>query len=42
MVAGFCVFVCDNLSFKGEFLALTKKHSKRLLDKFVDNVWHGR
>ena len=41
MVAGFRVFVCDNLAFRGEFFALTKKHSKNLLQHFADSVAIG-
>lgn len=31
IVAGFRVFVCDNLAFYGDFESLSKKHSKNLL-----------
>jgi hypothetical protein len=41
MVAGFRVFVCDNLSFQGDFFALARKHSKKLMDGFVDSVAIG-
>jgi hypothetical protein len=41
MVAGFRVFCCDNLAFRGEFFALSRKHSKRLMDEFVDVVAIG-
>jgi len=41
MVAGYRVFVCDNLAFKGEFFAVAKKHSKRLMDGFADTVSIG-
>lgn len=30
LVAGFQVFCCDNLSLSGEFVAVSKKHSKNL------------
>lgn len=30
LVAGFRVFCCDNLAFTGEFVAVSKKHSKNL------------
>ena len=30
MVSGFRVFVCDNLSFAGEIIALRRKHTKKL------------
>lgn len=30
LVGGFRVFVCDNLAFNGEFVAVAKKHSKNL------------
>jgi hypothetical protein len=30
MVAGMRVFVCDNLAFSGDFIALTRKHTSRL------------
>jgi hypothetical protein len=41
MVAGFRVFVCDNLAFKGEFFAIARRHSRRLLDGFTDTVSIG-
>lgn len=41
MVAGFRVFVCDNLAFRGDFFAFARKHSKRLMDDFVDSVSIG-
>jgi hypothetical protein len=41
MVAGFRVFVCDNLAFKGEFFAIAKKHSKNLLANLVDSIAIG-
>ncbi len=41
MVAGFRVFVCDNLSFKGEFFAIAKRHSRKLLENFVDHICLG-
>lgn len=30
MVAGYRVFVCDNLAFRGDFVAMTRKHSKNI------------
>lgn len=41
MVAGFRVLVCSNLSFRGEFFAVAKRHSKKLMDNFVDTVSIG-
>lgn len=41
MVAGFRVFVCDNLAFNGEFFAIAKKHSKNLLANLVDSIAIG-
>jgi hypothetical protein len=41
MVAGFRVFVCDNLAFRGEFFAIAKRHSKRLMDGFQDTIAIG-
>lgn len=41
MVAGFRVLVCDNLAFRGEFFAVAKRHSKKLLDNFPDTVAIG-
>ena len=41
MVAGFRVFCCDNMAFKGEFFALARKHSKKLMDGFIDAVSIG-
>lgn len=41
MVAGFRVFVCDNLAFTGEFFALARKHSKKLMDGFQDALAIG-
>ena len=28
---GYCVFVCDNLAFHGDFQTVTRKHSKNLV-----------
>jgi hypothetical protein len=36
VVAGFRVFVCDNLAFSGDFQPLAKKHSKHLLRDLPD------
>lgn len=41
MVAGFRVFVCDNLAFNGEFFAIAKRHSKKLMDTFQDTIAIG-
>jgi hypothetical protein len=41
MVAGFRVFCCDNLAFSGDFFAIAKKHSKKLLDGFQDTIAIG-
>lgn len=41
MVAGFRVFCCDNLAFRGEFFALPKKHSERIMEYFVETVSIG-
>jgi hypothetical protein len=30
LVAGYRTFCCDNLAFRGEFMAITRKHSKSL------------
>ena len=38
MVAGFRVFVCDNLAFKGEFFAVARKHTSRVMDRFPDKA----
>jgi hypothetical protein len=38
IVAGFRVFVCDNLAFYGEYEALAHKHSKNLLNKIDDRI----
>lgn len=41
MVAGFRVFCCDNLAFRGEFFALAKRHSKNLLTELTDTLAVG-
>ncbi len=41
MVAGFRVFVCDNLAFNGDFFAVSKKHSKKIMETFVDTLSIG-
>ena len=41
MVAGFRVFVCDNLAFKGEFFAVARKHTNRVMDEFVETIAIG-
>ncbi|HXG56139.1 MAG TPA: hypothetical protein VNJ03_12235 [Vicinamibacterales bacterium] len=41
MVAGFRVFICDNLAFRGDFFAIAKRHSKKLMDEFIDTVSIG-
>lgn len=41
MVAGFRVFICDNLAFKGEFFAIAKRHSRKLLEGFTDTIAIG-
>jgi hypothetical protein len=41
MVAGFRVFVCDNLAFNGEFFAIAKRHSKKLMDTMTDTLAIG-
>lgn len=38
LVAGFRVFVCDNLAFHGDFQPLAKKHSKHLLRDLPDAI----
>lgn len=38
MVAGFKVFVCDNLSFMGDFEPMRLKHSAKLLSKLGDEL----
>src|SRR5258705_4344361 len=32
IVAGYRTFCCDNLSFRGDFMAVSRKHSKSLQD----------
>jgi hypothetical protein len=41
MVAGFRVFVCDNLAFKGEFFAVARRHSKNVLSQLDDTLAIG-
>lgn len=41
MVAGFRVFVCSNLAFKGEFFAIAKRHSKNVLSSLDDTIAIG-
>lgn len=38
MVAGFKVFVCDNLAFMGDFEPMRLKHSAKLLSKLGDEL----
>lgn len=41
IVAGFRVFVCDNLAFSGDFQPLAKKHSKHLMSALPDAISIG-
>lgn len=41
MVAGFNVFICDNLALKGEFNALDRRHSAKIMDVFMDLIATG-
>lgn len=41
LVAGFRTFCCDNLAFRGEFMALTRRHSKALEAEFQDIIAVG-
>lgn len=41
IVAGFRVFVCDNLAFHGDFQPLAKKHSKNLMANLTDAISIG-
>ena len=41
MVAGYRVLVCDNLAFSGEFFAVARKHSKKLMEGFIDTIAIG-
>jgi hypothetical protein len=36
LVAGYRTFVCDNLAFRGDFMAVTRKHSKSLEKELQD------
>jgi hypothetical protein len=36
LVAGYRTFVCDNLAFRGDFMAVTRKHSKTLEKELQD------
>lgn len=36
IVAGYRTFVCDNLAFRGDFMAVTRKHSKSLEAELQD------
>jgi hypothetical protein len=38
LVAGWRTFVCDNLAFRGDFFAISRKHSKTLDVELQDNV----
>lgn len=36
LVAGYRTFCCDNLAFRGEFMAVTRRHSKALETELTD------
>jgi len=41
LIAGFRVFVCDNLAFHGSFTAIATKHSKNMLAELSDKIAIG-